>query len=186
VPDWEKVPQGPYVVIHPTSRWRFKCWPAEKMREIAKKLIERGVKVVVTAGPGEDVEAIVKDLPVLNFCGALQLKEFAALIRSSACLLCVDSLPFHIASALKKPVVALFGPTSEITWGPWRNPEAVVLTENFSCRPCYQDGCGGSKKSDCLEQISVERVWSALEAKIFPKIGAARLGILDETFGCSR
>ncbi len=156
------------------------------MREIAKKLIERGVKVVVTAGPGEDVEAIVKDLPVLNFCGALQLKEFAALIRSSACLLCVDSLPFHIASALKKPVVALFGPTSEITWGPWRNPEAVVLTENFSCRPCYQDGCGGSKKSDCLEQISVERVWSALEAKIFPKIGAARLGILDETFGCSR
>ena len=85
----------------------------------------------------------VPHVPVLNCAGKLTLKELAALIQKSKALVCVDSVPLHIASALKTPVVVLFGPTSEKNWGPWRNPSARVLTQAFTCRPCYQDGCAG-------------------------------------------
>jgi heptosyltransferase-3 len=158
--------RGDYVVIHPTSRWRFKCWPVDKMRQLTEKLVEQGRQVVFTSGPDaaeqKMVGEITKDLPVVNLSGQISLKELAALIEGSELLVCVDSVPFHMASALKKRVVAIFGPTSEVTWGPWRNPEAEVVAQKFSCRPCYQDGCGGSKMSDCLATLPVELVLNAV------------------------
>lgn len=151
-----------FILIHPTSRWKFKCYPVEKMRQIAQELTAQGHRLVFTAGPDAEeramVHAISHGLNALDLSGQISLLELAALVQLSDLLLCVDSLPLHLASALKKPVVALFGPTSDITWGPWRNPHARIITQNLSCRPCYQDGCGGSKVSDCLVTISPARV----------------------------
>ena len=159
---------GPFVMIHPTSRWRFKCWPADRMRRLAEELLRRGKKIVFTSGPDEVERAMVEEiatgLNVVNLSGKLSLKELAALIEKSELLVCVDSVPFHMASALKKPVVALFGPTSDVTWGPWRNPKARIVAQAFSCRPCYQDGCGGSKRSDCLATLPVGRVLEAIDS----------------------
>lgn len=158
--------EGPFVVIHPTSRWRFKCWPVEKMRKLTEELLRRGKRVVFTSGPDrietEMVEEITRGLDVTNLSGKISLKELAALIEMSELLICVDSVPFHMASALKKRVVALFGPTSDITWGPWRNPHAKVVVQKLSCRPCYQDGCGGSKISDCLATLPLIAVLNAI------------------------
>ncbi|HEX2583346.1 MAG TPA: putative lipopolysaccharide heptosyltransferase III [Chlamydiales bacterium] len=176
----ERVGEG-FLLIHPTSRWRFKCWPVEKMRALSKALLEEGVRLVFTAGPDpievQMIQEMTRDLPVCNLAGQITLKELSALIQLSSLLLCVDSLPLHLASALKKPVIALFGPTSEITWGPWRNPHAKIVSQNFSCRPCYQDGCGGSKVSDCLATLSVEivlrEVRTCLQSKVLSKVRSA-------------
>jgi heptosyltransferase-3 len=157
-----------FILIHPTSRWRFKCWPSEKMRALSKALLDDGARLVFTAGPDaaeiEMVKEITQGIEVCNLAGQISLKELAALIQLSSLLICVDSLPLHLASALKKPVVAIFGPTSEITWGPWRNPHAKIVSQNLSCRPCYQDGCGGSKVSDCLVSLSVDAVLRQVRA----------------------
>jgi heptosyltransferase-3 len=162
--------EGPFVVIHPTSRWRFKCWPVEKMRKLTEELVRRGKQVVFTSGPDaverEMVGEIVKGLDVVNLSGQISLKELAALIEGSELLVCVDSVPFHMASALKKRVVAIFGPTSDVTWGPWRNEGARVVAQPFSCRPCYQDGCGGSKMSDCLATLPVGLVLRAIDESL--------------------
>ncbi len=177
-----------FILIHPTSRWRFKCWPVEKMRALAKALLEEGVQLVFTSGPDavevEMVKEISRDLNVCNLAGKISLKELSALIQLSSLLICVDSLPLHLASALKKPVVAIFGPTSDITWGPWLNPHARIVSQNFSCRPCYQDGCGGSKVSDCLTTLSVDAVLREvhglqlqLQPKVFAKISPASFRI---------
>ena len=156
-----------FILIHPTSRWKFKCWPEDKMRQLVQILIARGHSIVFTSGPDPDeigmVANIAKDLKCLNLAGRLELKELAALIQLSKQLICVDSLPLHMACALQKPVLAIFGPTSDVTWGPWRNPQAKVIAQSFSCRPCYQDGCGGSKRSECLTTLSVEAVLHALD-----------------------
>lgn len=156
-----KVPAR-FWLIHPTSRWLFKCWPPEKMRAFSEALLAQDIPLVFTSGPDSAelamVRQIVQGLDVVNLAGTLTLDELAALVALSERLVCVDSLPFHLASALKHPVIALFGPTSDVTWGPWRNPHATVVTQTMSCRPCYMDGCGGSKKSDCLETLSVEQV----------------------------
>ena len=178
----------PFVLIHPASRWRFKCWPVSKMRELVVQLLKSQKKVILTSGPDpiekEMVQEIASGLDVLNLAGQLSLKELGALIKASQMLVCVDSVSFHLASALKKPVVAIFGPTSDITWGPWRNPHAKIVAMPFPCRPCYLDGCGGGKRSDCLESLPVKSVLSAVEgfscqshAEIVPKIGAASLPI---------
>ncbi len=164
----ERIGSDKFVLIHPTSRWRFKCWPVEKMRELAEKLIAKGKRLVFTSGPDRDeramVEEIVRGLNVVNLAGSISLKELAALIHMAEFLVCVDSVPFHMASALKKGVVAIWGPTSEINWGPWRNPNARLVMQNFSCRPCFQDGCGGSKLSDCLYTLPVAKVMKAIDS----------------------
>ena len=108
------------------------------------------------------VDEIAKGQNVLNLGGILSIKQLGALIEQADGLVCVDSFPFHLACALKKPVVALFGPTSDVTWGPWRNPYAKIITVKKSCRPCYLDGCGGSKRSECLEEISLRQIVDAV------------------------
>lgn len=158
-----------FILIHPASRWNFKCWPVEKMRQLAITLEAEGKRLVFTSGPAADekemIQQICEGLQAIDLSGQISLKELGALVSLCDQLICVDSLPFHMASALKKPVVALFGPSSELNWGPWRNPGAKVLTQPFSCRPCNQEGCGGSRVSDCLVEISVDRVLSAVLSK---------------------
>ncbi|MEN9344395.1 MAG: lipopolysaccharide core heptosyltransferase rfaQ [Chlamydiota bacterium] len=158
-----------YVVIHPTSRWRFKCLSPLQMGQVILGLHKEGHHIVVSSGTDpieikmvEEILSHAKQVPVYNVAGKLSLKGFAALIQRAKALICVDSLPLHIASATKTPVVALFGPTSEINWGPWRHPAARVLTASISCRPCYRDGCGGSKRSDCLFALSPQHIVDAV------------------------
>jgi heptosyltransferase-3 len=68
----------------------------------------------------------------------------------------------HIAAAMGTPVVALFGPSGEKEWGPWKVAHRVVASDHHPCRPCGNDGCGGSKVSECLTQLPVDRVHSAV------------------------
>ena len=154
-----------FVLLHPTSRWLFKCWPAARVAALVRELQARGVRVALSAAPDTVELAMIDDIlracagvPVVNLAGRFTLKELGALIDACCCLVCVDSVPMHMASALKRPCVALFGPSSEIAWGPWRNADARVVTQNYSCRPCNLDGCGGSKVSDCLTTLAVDAV----------------------------
>jgi heptosyltransferase-3 len=164
----QKVGLSPFTLIHPTSRWRFKCWSVDLLRTLIQRLLNDGKRIVLTAGPDPIetamVQLISEGLDVIVLAGRTSLKELGALILLSEMLVCVDSVPLHMASALKHPVVALFGPTSDVTWGPWQNPKARIVSQNFSCRPCYQDGCGGSKYSDCLQTLPVESVLRAIES----------------------
>ncbi len=161
-------PEG-CIVIHPVSRWRFKCLSVQQMAQLLIDLHAAHFPIVLSAGPDpeeramvEKIVALAPQVPTLNLAGQISLKELSALIALSRALICVDSVPLHIASATKTPVVALFGPTSEVNWGPWMHPKARVVTNPFSCRPCYQDGCGGSKVSDCLLSIPSSQIMSAL------------------------
>jgi heptosyltransferase-3 len=160
-----------YIVIHPVSRWRFKCLPPKKIGELIVALHARGFPIVLSASPDPDelamCEEILKAAPgiaVCNLGGKITLKELAALIEGSRCLICVDSVPLHIASATKTPLIALFGPTSDQNWGPWMHPKSRVVAQKTSCRPCFMDGCGGSKMSDCLFTLPISSILSAMEA----------------------
>lgn len=154
-----------YLVIHPVSRWKFKCWPVDQVAQLIRRLHQEGRHIVLTASPDPDEMKMVGEIiakcpgvPLTSLAGQIDLKELGAVIAGSELLVCVDSVPLHLASALKTPVVVLFGPTSEVNWGPWNHPFAQVVTQKMSCRPCFMDGCGGSKRSDCLATLPVEQV----------------------------
>lgn len=154
-----------FIHLHPASRWRFKCWPADKTAEMINALAPH--KFVVTAAPDEQELGLVQDIlggvrqPVVNLAGKLTLKQLAALTAKARCFIGVDSAPMHIASAMQTPVVALFGPSGELEWGPWKVAHRVV-TSGHPCRPCGLDGCGGGKVSDCLVTLPVARVVDAV------------------------
>lgn len=165
----ELIPEGDYVVIHPVSRWRFKCLAPEAMAYIAEEIVSLNKKVVFTAGKDPIEKEMVDKIiglcksrqGIINLSGMTNLKELGAIIQRASLLLCVDTVALHMASALKTPVVALFGPTSEINWGPWMHPCSIVLFEKMPCRPCFKDGCAGSKMSDCLFSLSPLQVIAA-------------------------
>lgn len=176
-------PGAPLVVVHPVSRWLFKAWPEASCAEVISRLARHaGVAVAVTSGPGPaEVEAANRILSrpdasgaggaVINLIGQTSLAELGAVLERAAVFLGVDSAPMHMAAALGVPVVALFGPSGEHNWGPWGDGH-VVVTSPYLCRPCGQDGCLGSKRSDCLEAISSQMVWEALEPVLSRVLGA--------------
>jgi heptosyltransferase-3 len=167
----ELVPHPSYLVIHPVSRWRFKCWPVKQVAALLEQLHAQGHQLVLTAssdphemGMVEEILRLVPQVPVTNLAGKTSLKELGALIQNAQGLICVDSVPLHMASSLKTPVVVLFGPSSPQNWGPWMHPKSRVVSQQFSCQPCFMDGCGGSKVSDCLYTLPVKMVLDACDS----------------------
>jgi heptosyltransferase-3 len=156
-----------FVHIHPASRWTFKCWPAERNAELIDRL-SAAHRVVVTAAPEaaemtliEKILAKAKSKP-LNLAGKLSIKELGALTARARLFVGVDSMPMHLAAAMGTPAVALFGPSGEKEWRPWRVAHRVVAT-NHPCRPCGNDGCGGGKVSECLTTLAVDDVYAAAQ-----------------------
>ncbi|MHC1742023.1 MAG: putative lipopolysaccharide heptosyltransferase III [Syntrophobacteraceae bacterium] len=160
----------PFIVVHPTSRWLFKCWKDEAVARVVDHFESGEVRVIVTSGPdGKEKEKLASILrncstrPV-TVTGRFSLKQYAALLRRSRLFFGVDTAPMHMAAALGKPVVALFGPSDSKVWGPL-TPLGRILDrgEEFPCLPCRRDGCGGTKQSACLEAISPEEAIAAID-----------------------
>jgi len=156
-----------YIHIHPASRWTFKCWPAERNAELIDRLAAAH-RVVITAAPEPDEMSLIekilsktKSKPV-NLAGKLSIKELGALTGRARLFVGVDSMPMHLAAAMGTPAVALFGPSGEQEWRPWRVAHRVVSTSH-PCRPCGNDGCGGGKVSECLTTLGVDEVYAAAQ-----------------------
>lgn len=172
-----KSKKGEYILVHPASRWLFKALPVSTIAAIIRKLCDDGNEVVMTSSPDvkeiamlNAIESEVKHGKLENLGGKTSLKELGALIDAAKMVVTVDSVPLHIASALKKNMVCIFGPSCEKNWGPWNVQSSEIISQDVSCRPCYQPGCGGSNKSDCLESLSAQKIIDAIyRVKSSPK-----------------
>jgi len=159
-----------FVHFHPGSRWQFKCWLPERAAALIDALEKRGDRVVLTAAPDERELALIAAIrkqatvPFTDLAGKLTLKQLAALTANARLFIGVDSAPMHMAAAVHTPVVVLFGPSSEIEWGPWQVPQRIVASTGHRCRPCGNDGCGGGKVSECITQLPVSAVLEAADS----------------------
>lgn len=129
---------GDYVVIHPTSRWFFKCWENDRFAEVVSALVEAGQQVVLTSGPDSRELAMVDDLMrrvqhprLFSIAGQLTLPGLAAAIARARLFIGVDSVPMHMAAALGVPMVALFGPTHVHIWRPWTDKAIVIHAADY-------------------------------------------------------
>ena len=162
--------RGRFVLIHPGSRWLFKCWPAAPTAALLDRIAALGWPLVMTGAtdPAEAplVQAIKAALaaPIVDLTGQLTMAELSALIGSARLFIGCDTAPMHLASAAGTPIVAWFGPSDERIWGPWRVPHRVVASSAHPCRPCHLNGCGGSNISDCLVTLPQERASAAVIA----------------------
>jgi heptosyltransferase-1 len=110
------LPSGPYVLASPFAGWRSKEWPLEKYEKLGFRLRKEGIELVIN----------LPEQAVHHFYGAkylvLHSSSISGLIgatRRASAILGLDSGPLHLAAALRKPGVALFGPTDPAATGPF-------------------------------------------------------------------
>jgi heptosyltransferase-3 len=189
------IPLGaPYAVVQPGSRWKFKCWTDGGNAGLLAHLARRGLLPVITSGPDPEEVAQVERIrglcpvSVASLAGRITFRELGALISAARLYVGVDSAPMHLAAAVGTPTVAIFGPTGAFNWAPWEGidwgytPERpagtrfvgrhAVVQKEMECIPCGQDGCEGTKKSRCMEEISLDEVAEAVDRVLAGPVGA--------------
>jgi heptosyltransferase-3 len=158
---------APRIVIHPTSRWLFKCWSDQNVAALADRLqVGLGASVVLTTGPdakeiarGKAILALSRSAP--RAClGNLTIEQLAAAIQQAHLFIGVDSAPMHLAAAVGTPVVALFGPSLEALWHPWTTHH-ILLRQPCPCILANQIACDKSRTVQCMAALSVEEVFNA-------------------------
>lgn len=165
-----EVPAGnDYAVIHPTALYATKQWPPEKFAALGQHLeAERKLPVLYSCGPGEDtvLDAIARMMgrKIRRLEGA-SLGQFAAALAAARLFVGNDSGPAHMAAALGRPGVVLFGSSSSTIWGPWR-PAAPwrVVQNHYNCNPCPGDRCYQFTRPECILSVTDEQVRSAVGA----------------------
>lgn len=141
-----------------------KLWPARHFAAVADALAEHAaIAVIGTPGEASLCEALCEaaDTPILNFAGRLELPVLLGVIARARLLICNDAGARHLATALGRPCVVLFGPTSVEKTA--LNLERVEVIEgDAGCRPCYHRICPIDHR--CLRDLAPERVVRAAES----------------------
>jgi len=109
------------VLINPGAGWGAKRWPVERYAAVAQSLIVLGCRVLVNIGPGEEplAEVIYRQTRGAATPLACTLAQLIALTRRIALLIAGDTGPLHLACALGRPVVGIYGPTDPSRNGPF-------------------------------------------------------------------
>lgn len=161
------------VVLHPgASNGAAKRWGAARWGALGAAITARlGLAVVVT---GSDSEAALVQA-VVAACGAGAearvggtLLELATLLQGATAVVAGDTGPLHLAAALGRPVVGVFGPTDPAHTGP-RGARAAVVRRPVACGPCYDlrapaDCRLPDRGTVCMVELAPERVFAALRA----------------------
>jgi len=145
---------------------RAKRWPAERYAELADRLIkEQGADVLLIGSDGErDVARQVKQHMTqqpLNLTGKTTLADTVAILSVVDLVVTNDTGPAHIASALGRPTLVVFGPTNPLTTRPY-GPSAEIIREPPDCAPCMLRDCPIDHR--CMTAISVEQVYIKAES----------------------
>ncbi len=101
----------------------------------------------------------------LNLCGRTTLPEMIEWVRRSDLLITNDTGPMHVAAALGKPMVALFGPTEPRRTGPYGHLRDVLRVD-LSCSPCLSPRCTSIRPQECLRAISPEAVLARVRERL--------------------
>ncbi len=193
-----------YAVIHPSPLYRYKAWTVEGWRALLVHLVGRGLRVRLSGGPSEGERALVARIldgltaeqraQVDDLSGRLPFAALTPLIERCAVFVGPDTSVTHLAAATGAPVVALFGPSHPVAWGPWpqrwsggaASPWVLkaplqqagnvwLVQGEGDCVPCLQEGCERrlDSRADCLDGLAARRVLEVVDAALDGRRGAS-------------
>lgn len=169
----EEFRNGFYAVVVGGS-YNTKVMPVEKVIEVIEKLDE---PVILLGGPGDMQRAkVIADAVgenVWNPVGMLNLEQSASIIKMSKAVLTSDTGMMHIAAALRKPIVSVWGNTvpefGMYQYYPEKSdiPTHIIEVKGLKCRPCSKLGYKKCPKGHfkCMNLINVDEVVSLLKAE---------------------
>jgi ADP-heptose:LPS heptosyltransferase len=159
----------PFILLHPGASAQARRYPAERYGVLARLLTRRGWQVLVTGIKRETalIEEVIEHAPKARYLiGGTTLAEYAALVERAALVICNDTLPMHLADAVKTPEVVLFSGTDyEEQWRP-RATRSRLMRRKTSCHPCYLFECPIGQP--CLD-ISPEEIVEEVEALVYSR-----------------
>jgi lipopolysaccharide heptosyltransferase I len=163
---------GRFALLNPGAAWPNKRWPPERFGELARRLRARcGLRSIVTWGEGEEPLArrvVEASDGAAAAAPPTDLGDLLALVRAAALVVSGDTGPLHLAAAAGAPVVGLYGPTDPRRNGPWA-PDDIVVSRYEACGCHFERRCrfaGSARGRWCLQDMGVDEVWGAVEARL--------------------
>lgn len=143
-----------------------KRWPAEHFATLARALVDQGWTVWTVgsnkdAAIGESIHAL-SDGAAVNLCGRTQLADAIDLLSGADVVVTNDSGLMHVAAALDRPLIALFGSSSP-DFTPPLAKRVAILQNPVPCSPCFERTCRYGHL-DCLRQLRPQRVFEAVQS----------------------
>lgn len=150
---------GSTLVFAPTGKSAVQHWPVARWQELAGLAQQAGFQVCWLGD--EHDRARMGELPGDNRMGSVPLNAIAEVLRSAAAVVCHDSGVAHHAALLGRPTVVISSSRAPVhAWDP---PAATVLRTDMNCEACHRVQCSDNA---CINAISVEAVWTALQSQI--------------------
>ncbi|MGV8151634.1 MAG: glycosyltransferase family 9 protein [Candidatus Nanoarchaeia archaeon] len=155
-----------------TKNLHLRRWPKERFAGLIDMLVEKkNAKILIFGGPNEnllkqEIKELAHHKENIILVNDTSMKQSMAIIKKCKVFVSNDSALMHVASALKIPVVAIFGPTNTKWVYPY-NVKHVIVTKNMECSPCYfyskmNLSCPKKLGFQCMK-IEVIEVYNALK-----------------------
>ena len=158
---------GPYLLLLHGAGWRTKLWPVERWRAIAGLADEAGYTVCAPWFDETDsrrAHALAEGQSHVHAIKA-GLNEMGALVAGAAGVVALETGFGHLAAALGRPAVTLYGPTGTTRHGT-RGAAQVHLSVGLACSPCYGKictyTCNARAPAPCMSEITETQVWTVL------------------------
>ncbi|HUF46898.1 MAG TPA: glycosyltransferase family 9 protein [Vicinamibacterales bacterium] len=169
--------------VHPSGGRPSKQWHPDRFAESVRVLAERHGATIVLTGSAADrplVDEVARRLDPARYvdvAGRVDLVTLAAVLARLDLLVTGDTGPMHLAAAVGTPVVALFGPSNPVRYGPAGDGHEVLRID-LPCSPCglvrLPPVRCRNRVPECLDGIGVDAVVAAAERVLNRRSGAGR------------
>jgi heptosyltransferase II len=179
---------GDWIVVAPGATQPTRRWPDEYWIRLVRLLANRNHRVLILGSELErrvaaGIAAAVADHLVCSVAGDLSVLESLDVIRRARVAIANDSAVVHMASAMGRPTIALFGPTlPSFGFGPLAARSVVMEREGLTCRPCTVYGSARCPVGthECMRSLSPESVYNEV-IRLTEGTGTAQTALRGET-----
>jgi len=161
----------PYVVFLHGTTWKTKHWPESEWRKLAEFTVNGGMQVKLVWGNEVEKRRAMRlaKIPGVEMMPQMNLKAVAQLLQGASAVVSVDTGLGHLAAALDRPMVALYGPTNAALTGIY-GLQQTSLVGTYHCAPCLKRQCryeviASNRDSfipPCWQNIGADLVWASL------------------------
>lgn len=156
------------ILIFPGALHNTKRYPSTSYKHLID-LSPKDWQYIILGSPGEAVlcEDVARGNQAVSMAGQLSFSQILALMQSADWVISSDSGPMHLAAALKRPQIAIFGATHPSLGFAPLNPNAQILAANLPCQPCSLHGSKSCPENhfNCMRMIKPEQILGIMEGQ---------------------
>jgi len=164
--------RAPYFALAPGATYQTKRWPQEYYKELIHLILQNYKEQIVLLGSPAERESfseLIVSERVINLAGELSLQQAAVVLGRATVLVSNDSGLMHMATAVKTPVLAIFGSTvKELGFFPYRSKYFVLENKALQCRPCSHVGRNScpERHFKCMKDLKPQAAFRLLRRLI--------------------